>query len=70
MPPHERKTLTKTRSNAWDKEDDWYRRGPLLSTTVIYQIYMDFQATSHSDEKLNIVEFNGEHNGDIFVDWL
>lgn len=51
-------------------DDDQDRRGILLLTTDIHQIYRDFQAASHSDQKFNILEFNGEHNNDIFMNMI
>lgn len=41
-----------------------------MTSADIHRIYKDFQATSHRDQKLNIPKFNGEHNDDVFMDWL
>lgn len=61
VPPHHRRNLPETRFN-WEHD----KRSPLFTTVDIHQLYIDFQATSYGDQKLNLPKFNG----DIFMDWL
>lgn len=42
----------------------------VLTIDDIDRVYQDIQATSHGDQKLNLLEFDGELNRDIFMDWL
>lgn len=49
VPPHQRKTPPDTHSNQGDFGDEQENKVPLLSSTVIHQLYRDFPATSHND---------------------
>lgn len=73
VPPHARKLLDLENmmfDGEVDDDHDLRKRGKVLTTTGIPRIYTYFQATLHGDKKLNIPEFNGEHNGDVFIVWL
>lgn len=73
LPPWKRKSPpSETRRHNGDFEDDQDNtpRGQPLSHADIHQIYQNFQVASHGEQKLNLSEFSGESNGDVFMDWL
>lgn len=59
---------TSTTETDGDKEVN--TRNKFLSSLDIHKIYHNLQATSPSNQKLDLPEYNGDHNDDIFIDWL
>lgn len=41
-----------------------------MTTADLHQVLQDFYAASHGEQKLSSPEFNGVHNGDVFMNWL
>lgn len=44
--------------------------GKALIIDDIHRIYQNFQELSHTNQKLNLLEFNVESNGDTFMDQI